>query len=121
MYDYKATLVRVVDGDTVYLKVDLGFHTEQTHCFRLNGVDTPELHSKDVAEKKLAAEAMSFVESEFMKRANRCRVYSEKTGSFGRWLGDIYFIDEIGRRISLREMLIDRGYGKPYKGRGRDA
>lgn len=46
MYQYKATVVRWVDGDTVYLNVDLGFNISVKECFRVLDLDTPE-RSKD--------------------------------------------------------------------------
>ena len=43
MYNYKAKVVRVVDGDTVDLKVDLGFHISANERFRIKDIDTPEI------------------------------------------------------------------------------
>jgi len=42
MYEYNAQLVRVVDGDTVDISVDLGFHISQQIRVRLNGINSPE-------------------------------------------------------------------------------
>lgn len=41
-YNYQAIILRWVDGDTVDLKIDLGFHMTVTDRFRLAGIDTPE-------------------------------------------------------------------------------
>ena len=45
IYIYKAELVRVVDGDTVDLIIDLGFDTSRKERFRLYGIDAPELRT----------------------------------------------------------------------------
>lgn len=61
MYEYRATLDRVVDGDTVYLVVDLGFHIQVRMSFRLLGIDTPEVRGEERPEglvAKAALEAM---------------------------------------------------------------
>lgn len=42
-YSYKAKLGRVVDGDTVWLDVDLGFNIWAHLGFRLEGINTPEV------------------------------------------------------------------------------
>ena len=47
MYEYKATVDRVVDGDTVDFIVDLGFSVKIKIRTRLAGVDTPERGQKD--------------------------------------------------------------------------
>jgi micrococcal nuclease len=45
IYIYKAELVRVVDGDTVDLIIDLGFDTSRKERFRLYGIDAPEVNT----------------------------------------------------------------------------
>jgi micrococcal nuclease len=47
IYIYKAELIRVVDGDTVDLIIDLGFDTFRKERFRLYGIDAPELRTKE--------------------------------------------------------------------------
>jgi len=46
IYIYKAELVRVVDGDTVDLIIDLGFDTSRKERFRLYGIDAPEMNTQ---------------------------------------------------------------------------
>jgi micrococcal nuclease len=59
MYQYKAKLDRVVDGDTVDAMIDCGFSTFKKERIRLHGIDAPESRTRDKAEKKrgLAAKA----------------------------------------------------------------
>ena len=58
MYEYKCKVIRVVDGDTVDVNIDLGFgvwlHKERV---RIQGIDTPESRTRDLAEKKLGLAA----------------------------------------------------------------
>ena len=52
MYDYMATLVRVIDGDTVDCDIDLGFGVWlKNQRVRLYGINTPETRTKDLKEK----------------------------------------------------------------------
>ena len=52
IYIYKAELIRVVDGDTVDLIIDLGFDTFRHERFRLYGIDAPEMRTKEGKEAK---------------------------------------------------------------------
>jgi endonuclease YncB( thermonuclease family) len=62
MYEYNCTIVRVVDGDTVDVDIDLGFDTwRRGERIRLYGVDTPECRSRDAVEKKAGLLAKGFV------------------------------------------------------------
>ena len=54
MYEYKAIVDRVVDGDTIDVDIDLGFSTTLTkQRVRLAGIDTPESRTRNLAEKAL--------------------------------------------------------------------
>jgi len=58
MYTYQATVLRWVDGDTVQLRVDLGFAINVTLKFRLLGVDTPERGTLNYVEAKNCSESV---------------------------------------------------------------
>jgi len=52
MYEYNCKIVRVVDGDTVDVDIDLGFDTWRCgERIRLYGIDTPECRTRDAEEK----------------------------------------------------------------------
>jgi endonuclease YncB( thermonuclease family) len=52
IYIYKAELIRVIDGDTVELIIDLGFDTQRKERFRLYGIDAPEMRTAAGKEAK---------------------------------------------------------------------
>ena len=64
MYEYKCKILRIVDGDTVDIDIDLGFgiwmHRERV---RMYGIDTPESRTRDLEEKKFGMMAKDFVKS----------------------------------------------------------
>ena len=63
MYEYKIKeVVKVVDGDTVDLNIDLGFNLTKKERVRLAGIDTPESRTRDLKEKELGIEAKEFLE-----------------------------------------------------------
>lgn len=91
MWEYRCELERVVDGDTVVVQVDLGFHTYKTVWVRLHGVDTAEIFGqpKDSEEYQTGIEQKQFVEDWFESAENDIVFQSlEEGGKFGRWLGD---------------------------------
>ena len=52
MYEYKAKLVRVVDGDTIDCEIDLGFDITVRQRVRFAGINAPESRTRDLEEKK---------------------------------------------------------------------
>jgi len=46
-FHYAAELLRVIDGDTIVVRIDLGFDTWRKETIRLRGIDTPEMDSKE--------------------------------------------------------------------------
>ena len=58
---FQARVKRVVDGDTLDLDIDLGFHITLSERVRLMGVDTPETRSRDLVEKADGLKAKEFV------------------------------------------------------------
>ena len=68
IYIYKSELIRVVDGDTVDLIVDLGFDTFRHERFRLYGIDAPEMRTKEGKEaKKWLEDALMPLESIYVQ------------------------------------------------------
>jgi len=80
-YCYNAILDRVVDGDTVDLRVDLGFGVWTHQRFRLEGIDAPE---RFTASGKLATQFLIELLTD-----KKLSVQSGKTGKYGRWIGVI--------------------------------
>ena len=129
MYEYNAKILRIVDGDTIDVDIDLGFgvwiHKERV---RLEGIDTPESRTKDLEEKKFGLLSKEYVRGllpvgSIVKLV--CKSYDSK-GKFGRILGDIQLKETrmIGREIvehsSLVKTMIDNGYGVEYSGQSKE-
>ena len=61
MFEYKCKLVRVIDGDTVDIDIDLGFGGWlRKQRIRMYGIDTPESRTRDLEEKKYGLAAKNF-------------------------------------------------------------
>lgn len=112
-------LVRVIDGDTVQVIIDLGFYAYIEHRLRLLDVNTPELHAKDPGERARAVAATSFVVDWFAQHTPHNTnantewpffIRTEKSDSFGRFLAHI----ECGQSHSLNDMLLESGNARPF-------
>jgi micrococcal nuclease len=93
MYTYNANVIRVVDGDTVELNIDLGFRMWMRANCRFYGINAPELHATDEAVREKAKEAKAFVEAE-LKVGDRVSVLSKKLDKYGRPLVRIFYGEE---------------------------
>ena len=111
MYEYSSTLVKIVDGDTVDVLIDLGFNTTKKERVRLLGIDTPESATKDLAEKKLGIEAKEYITQWFTKNTP-FRLQTTKDDKYGRILGVFTGLD--GKTLNSR--LVDEGYAWAYDG-----
>ena len=111
MYEYSATLIKIVDGDTVDVLIDLGFNTTKKERVRLLGIDTPESATKDLAEKKLGLEAKEYITQWFTKNTP-FRLQTTKDDKYGRILGVFTGLD--GK--TLNDILVQNGYAWAYDG-----
>ena len=122
MFDYMATLVRVVDGDTVDCDIDLGFGVWlRNQRIRLYGIDAPETRTKDLEEKKagIAAKLRLIV---LIKDKFLLTTVKDKKGKYGRILGIINVpvkkqIDKNGKKtkhifVDINKKLVEEGHAK---------
>ena len=88
MHEYQATIVRVIDGDTIDVDIDLGFdnwlHKQR---IRLCGIDTPESRTRDKQEKVHGLLAKKCVQ-EHLEVGKSYPLRTTKKGKFGRYLGE---------------------------------
>ena len=120
MYQYKAKITRIVDGDTVDCDIDLGFKVILAkQRIRLYGIDTPESRTRDKVEKKYGLLAkkylVDFIEAEDYQITLETAKGSGR-GKFGRILGKI--INKDGQ--CANEMMCDIGHAMPYFGQSKE-
>lgn len=109
MYEYRALVASVYDGDTVRLDVDLGFNCWLHRVpFRLTGIDAAELGKSGGLAARDWLRAMLPVGSELIVLTQK-----DKADKYGRWLGELYAGDVT---TSINRRLIDYGYAVPYDG-----
>ena len=112
MYEYEVKeLVKVVDGDTIDVIIDLGFSVLSKQRLRLKGIDTPETLSKDEQERLLGNEAKEYV-STWLINQNKLTVKTYKDDKYGRLLAEVFGDDN----ICLNTLLVESGYAWEYDG-----
>ena len=115
MYQYRCKILKVVDGDTVDVDIDLGFgmwmHKERV---RMMGIDTPESRTSDKVEKQFGLASKNRLKellpvgSSQVLKTEIDRNGEDAKGKFGRILGD-FLIEE--KRAT--EILIEEGHAVP--------
>lgn len=119
MYEYEATLLNVVDGDTVDLKISLGLDAYINQRVRLADIDTPELNSPDPDVRARAALAKQFVIDNLptTEKALLIRTFKDRKDKYGRYLAIIFGPEQ--HDVSLNVMLMAAGLAVPYSGGAR--
>lgn len=109
MYQYRAEVIRIVDGDTLHLKVDLGFDVTRSDSFRLYGINAPEMSTPEGK----AARAWLV---EILKDHPTIVVTTHKDDreKYGRYLGTLWLGSQ-----NVNEAMVAVGHAVPYSGGAR--
>ena len=125
MYEYRAHIIKVVDGDTVDVDIDLGFGIVLSNeRVRINGIDTPESRTRDKQEKKFGLAAKARLKSLLGKtcilKTQINKSGEDMKGKFGRILGDFDVYDaatDSWRPVTA--VLINEGHAVAYHGQAK--
>jgi endonuclease YncB( thermonuclease family) len=109
-YRYRVELVKIVDGDTIDVKIDLGFYTYVVKRLRLLDIDTYEVRGGTAETKLLGHQATEYVR-ELFSTSDDVVIETEMdaTGKYGRVLAHVY-LQINGDWFSLSTMLRLKGY-----------
>ena len=122
MYDYKCKVVKVVDGDTVDVDIDLGFGIwMRNERVRIMGIDTPESRTRDLVEKKFGLAAkdrlIQLLGEKPVLRTQIAKNGEDMKGKFGRILGDFKTMN--GDTITTK--LMEEGHAVAYGGGSKES
>ena len=109
MYEYKAKILDVYDGDTATAVVDLGMRITTTIKLRFAGIDAPEIRSE---EKESAIKSRDRVRELILDKEVIIKTYKDKQEKYGRWLADIYLPNETK---SINQLLLEEGLAVKYE------
>lgn len=122
MYEYKVEIVRVVDGDTVDVNIDLGFGVWlRKERVRLYGIDTPESRTRDLVEKKYGKAAGRFLKS-MLGKTSILKTHKDKAGKYGRILGEFIVYDaETDSQCSVNKIMVAKHLAVEYYGQSKES
>lgn len=111
MYEYRATIVKVIDGDTVEAHVDLGFAVSFVERFRLYGINAPETKGESREDGRAATE---FLRTLIAKHTGNSGVLTiqtkkDKREKYGRYLAVL-----LAGGVNLNEVMVNAGHAVPY-------
>ena len=109
-------VIKIVDGDTIDVMLDLGFDIMYKSRVRLFGIDTPESRTRDVIEKEYGMMSKKYLTNK-LKSAKKISIKTykgEETGKFGRILGDV-FVD--GKSVNMK--MVKEGHAVQYYGQNK--
>ena len=114
LFHYKATVDRVVDGDTIDVTLELGFDISYRGRIRFQGINAPESRTRDAVEKQAGLAAKRYVEDWTKGLENRVIIQTslDDRGKFGRILGRI--LNDEGE--CLNDEMVSLGHATPYDG-----
>ena len=110
MYEYRATIIKAYDGDTVTAEIDLGFNIKITEKLRLLRINTPELRGD---ERELGLISRDRLREKILGREVIIKTKKDKKGKYGRYLAEIIFETEDGL-INVNDWLVTEGLAE-YK------
>lgn len=123
MYEYQCRIVKVIDGDTIKIDIDLGFGIWMTNQnVRLAGVDAPEYRTTDQVEKKYGTAAKEFVES-YLKVGDIVPIKTtlDKKSKYGNILAEFKVYDsEKDILHSLNQLMIEKYHAVSYFGESKE-
>ena len=107
MYEYKATVTKVYDGDTITVDFDLGFGILiRKQKIRLLGINTPEVRGPEKPQGIISRNALR---KRILGKVVTIKTFKDKKGKYGRWLGEVFMEEE-----NINQWLISEGYAKEY-------
>ena len=108
MYEYRAFVRKVYDGDTVTVDIDLGFDVIlKDQKIRLTKINAPEVRGEQRPEGLKSRDALR---DKIGNKWIRIKTQKDKKGKYGRWLGELWLDDEC-----VNDWLLKEGYAKEYK------
>ena len=119
MYTYNIKLLKVVDGDTIDAKIDLGFDVSVKKRVRFLGVNAPESRTRDLKEKARGLAAKDRVK-QLLEGTKTIQLKSHGVGKYGRCLGELHIDIVDGQEKltleSVNKLLIKEGHAVEYHG-----
>lgn len=123
VYEYSCTIVKVVDGDTADVDIDLGFGVWlKKQRIRFYGIDTPESRTRDLEEKKYGLMAKDIVLHYLpIGSTQTLRTRQDGKGKYGRILGEFLIHDaKTDSQMTINDWMIREHHAVAYFGQSKE-
>ena len=115
MFEYYATVLKIVDGDTIDVMIDLGLGVHCKERLRFARINAWEMRGEH-KEKGKAAKARL---AELIPVGKKILVSTQKDkrGKYGRYIAEIYDVDMVpatGTRLNINSILLNEGHAVEY-------
>ena len=108
MYEYRAFVRKVYDGDTITVDIDLGFDVVlKGQKIRLTKINAPEVRGKERPDCLKSRDALR---DKIGNKLIKIKTQQDKKGKYGRWLGELWLDD-----ICVNEWMLSEGHAKSYQ------
>lgn len=108
LFQYKAMVTAVYDGDTCTVDIDLGLHVWiKNEKIRLYGINAPELRGKERPQGLLARD---FLRELILNKEITLHTIKDAREKYGRYLGEIWVINEKGKSLNVNDELVKNGF-----------
>ena len=119
MYEYKCIVVKVVDGDTVDVDIDLGFGVwMRKQRIRMYGIDAPESRTSNRLEKPYGIASKKFLIGMLDDKELILKTHKDAKGKYGRILGEIWRTTDFADQ-SINEYMIEKHHAVRYMGQSK--
>lgn len=110
MYEYRARIIRVIDGDTVEAEIDLGFHVTFTATLRLTGINAPETRGTERPQGLAATRCLESLLDDLTGETRELIIRTQRdlTGKYGHYLAEL-----IAGEVNLNHTLVAAGHAVP--------
>ena len=125
MYEYRISVDRVIDGDTIDCWIDLGYDIQIHKRIRFAGINAPETRTRDKEEKKYGKAAKAFLEEKLKAGTPLLRTFKDGVGKYGRILGE-FWVEEhneehnITAKTNINQLMVEEHHAAPYHGQSKE-
>jgi len=110
LYQYKAFVTKVYDGDTITVEIDLGFKTlVKGEKIRLRRINAPEVRGD---QREAGLKSRDYLRVIILNKEIILETIKDKKGKYGRYLGEVFHKQKDGEWLNINNKLVEEGFAE---------